>query len=289
MKEFAGKVAVVTGGASGIGLALGERFAREGMKVALADVEKPALDAGVARLAETGAPTLGVVTDVTKLESVRALERQVVDTWGAVHVLCNNAGVGAQEDVPIWELPASDWRWTFAVNVWGVIHGIQAFVPGMIARGEEGHVINTSSGNGGLILVPSTPIYSASKAAVSSITETLHLQLVQQQSKLHAHVLYPGPHMVESNIFSASRNRPAEFEREVPQASPPITLETLRQLAKGAGIDLQTTRPEVVAEHAFEGICADRFYILPGGKDGDARLRARFDGILARRNPVPQF
>jgi NAD(P)-dependent dehydrogenase (short-subunit alcohol dehydrogenase family) len=288
MKDFAGKVAVVTGGASGVGRALGARLARAGMKVVLADVEAPALERSAAALArESGADVSGVVCDVTRYESVAALERAVVARHGRVHVLCNNAGVGAHEDVPIWELPLNDWRWTFAVNVWGVIHGVKAFLPGMLAHGEEGHVVNTSSGNGGLVLVPSTPIYSASKAAVSSLTETLHLQLVQRRAKIRAHVLYPGPHIVTSNIFDARRNRPAEFAREVPQQAPPVTLDTLRSLAKLGGVELQTTTPEEVAEHAFQGLLDDAYYILPATPESEARLRERFENVLQRRNPVP--
>src|SRR5262245_14892161 len=288
MQDFAGKVAVVTGGASGIGRALGARLARAGMRVVLADVETKALERAAAEVAaETRADVSGVACDVTRLEAVEALERAVVARHGRVHVLCNNAGVGAQEDVPLWELPLSDWRWTFAVNVWGVVHGLRAFVPGMLAHGEEGHVVNTSSGNGGLVLVPGTPIYSASKAAVSAITETLHLQLVQQKARIHAHVLYPGPNIVTSNIFDARRNRPAEFTREVAQKAPPVTLDTIRSLAKLGGVELQTTTPEEVAEHAFRGLEQDAYFILPSTPESEARLRERHENVLARRNPVP--
>jgi NAD(P)-dependent dehydrogenase (short-subunit alcohol dehydrogenase family) len=288
MKDFAGKVAVVTGGASGVGRALGARLARAGMKVVLADVEAPALEKTAGELVRaTGADVSGVVCDVSRYESVEALEREVVAKHGRVHVLCNNAGVGAQEDAPLWELPLSDWRWTFAVNVWGVIHGIKAFLPGMLAHGEPGHVMNTSSGNGGLTLVAGTPIYSASKAAVSAITETLHLQLVQQKAKIRAHVLYPGPHIVTSNIFDARRNRPAEFTREVPQKAPPITLDTIRGLAKLGGVELQTTTPAEVAEHAFQGLLDDAYYVLPSTPESEARIRERFDNVLQRRNPIP--
>jgi NAD(P)-dependent dehydrogenase (short-subunit alcohol dehydrogenase family) len=288
MKDFAGKIAVVTGGASGIGRALGTRLARAGMKVVLADVEAAALAKSTDEVARaTGADVAGIVCDVTRFESVEALASQVAARHGRVHVLCNNAGVGAQEDAPLWELPLSDWRWTFAVNVWGVIHGIKAFVPGMLAHGEEGHVVNTSSGNGGLVLVPGTPIYSASKAAVSSITETLHLQLVKQKARLHAHVLYPGPHIVSSNIFDARRNRPVEFTREVPQQAPPITLDTIRSLAKLGGVELQTTTPEEVAENAFQGLLDDAYFILSSTPESEARVRERFENVLQRRNPVP--
>jgi len=287
VQDFSGKVAVVTGAASGIGRALAERFARERMRLVLADLDEAPLGSAVDALKSQGVEAIGVRTDVTRSESVEALAREATRAFGRVHVLCNNAGVGAHEDVPVWELPLSDWRWTFAVNVFGVIHGLRAFLPGMLAHGEPGHVVNTSSGNGGLTLVPSTPIYSASKAAVSSLTETLHLQLVQQKAKIRAHVLYPGPHLVASNIFEAASHRQTEFAREVPQVAPKVTLETLRAMAKQAGFELRTTAPAEVAEHVIEGLRADRYFILPESAEGDARFRERVENVLARRNPVP--
>lgn len=289
MKDFRGKTAVVTGGASGIGLAIAKAMAKEGARVVVADVEQGALDAAVAGLEASGAEAIGVRTDVTSFDSVVALEKAAVAAYGKVHVLVSNAGVGAHEDVPAWELPLNDWRWCMAVNVWGIIHGMKAFVPGMLAHGEEGHVVHTSSGNGGLILVPSTPIYSATKAAVSAITESLHLQLAMRGARIHAHVLYPGPHIVSSNIFSAARNRPEEFRREVDQVAPPITLESLGQIFDAMGRKLETTTPEEVAEHAIEGLREDRFYILPWTEEGRGRFRERVDGILEGRNPEPRF
>ena len=285
MREFADKIAVITGGASGIGLAIAQRLAKEGMKLVLADVEEPALQTSVEALRASGADVLGVPTDVTKFESVQELEQRATERHGLVHVLFNNAGVGAHEDLPLWELPLNDWRLTLAVNLWGVIHGVKAFLPGMLAHGEAGHVVNTSSGNGGLVLIPSTPIYSTSKSAVSTLTEALHLQLVQGGAKIQASVLYPGPHMVSSNIFSAWRNRQPEYEREVPHAGPPVTLETLRKFAEQAGQTLQTTTPEEVAEHVIEGLRDDAYFILQPNAEADARLRDRVENVLQRRNP----
>jgi NAD(P)-dependent dehydrogenase (short-subunit alcohol dehydrogenase family) len=276
---------VITGGASGIGRAIGARFARAGATIVLLDVEARALEGAVTALRADGANVSGVACDVSKLESVQAAEREVIARHGKVHLLFNNAGVGAHEDVPIWELPLNDWRWVFAVNVWGVIHGLHVFVPGMLAHGEPGHVVNTSSGNGGLTVVPTTPSYSASKAAVSAITETLHLQFLMNGAKLRAHVLYPGPHIVASNIFDARRNRPPEFAREKPQVAPPVTLQVLEQFAASQGRPFQATTPDEVAEHTYQGVARGEYFILPGTPESDARLRERYDGVLARRNP----
>jgi NAD(P)-dependent dehydrogenase (short-subunit alcohol dehydrogenase family) len=166
--DLQGKVAVVTGGASGVGRALADRFAREGMKLVIADVEKPALDRAVAQLEEAGAEAIGVVTDVTQREAVEALAEQTYGRFGGAHVVCNNAGVGTDETrLKIWESPDNAWRWVFSVNVWGVLHGIQAFVPRMLEAGEEGRIINTASGNGGLYPLPTTAIYPTTKAAVT--------------------------------------------------------------------------------------------------------------------------
>jgi NAD(P)-dependent dehydrogenase (short-subunit alcohol dehydrogenase family) len=286
MRAFAGRVAVVTGGASGIGRALGARFAREGMKVVLADVEKPALDATVAALRGAGAEVAGVVTDVSKLASLQALADEVYDRHGACHVLCNNAGVGTDETRSrIWDSPEADWTWTLRVNVWGVLHGIKAFVPRMLAGGEEGHVVNTSSGNGGLYPLPFTPIYATTKAAVTTITEVLHHQLRMAGSKLRAAVLYPGPHIVDTGIFRAARNRPADLppERELP---PPPTLDDIRQMTESAGATFAVTRPDEVAEYALAALREDRFWILPPeSAESDARVRARVESILARSDP----
>lgn len=289
MKDLAGKNAVITGAASGIGRSLAERFAGQGMRVVLADVEEGALGNTVEELRSAGHDVTGVVTDVTSYESVEALERAARETYGNVHLLCNNAGVGAHEDVSVWQLPLNDWRWTFAVNVNGVIHGIKAFVGNMIEHGEEGHVVNTSSGNGGLILLPTTPIYSASKAAVSSITETLHLQLTMQGAAIHAHVLYPGPHIVASTIFTCSRNRPDEFEREVEQVAPPVTLESLGDIFESMGRKLETTSCDEVADAALEGVLNDSYYILPWNDEGRKRFRDRNEGVLEGKNPEPRF
>lgn len=287
MKDFSGRTAVITGGASGIGLASAEALGAEGARIVVADVEATALDAAVARLAGQGVEAIGIQTDVSDPDSVDALAEEAEKRMGPIHILLNNAGVGPQEDVPVWEIPLNDWRWTFQVNVWGVIHGIRSFVPKMLAHGESSHIVNTSSGNGGLMVLPTTPVYATSKSAVSAVTEALYFQLAQMNSPIRVSVLYPGPHIVATNIFSARRNRPEELAREFPQSGPEMTLELIQQLAEGAGMDLPTTSPEEVAGHLMEGLRGDKYYILPASEAGDARVRERTEGVLARANPVP--
>ena len=289
MREFSGKVAVITGGASGIGRSLGQRLAREGARIVLADVEKPALDATVAELSAEGAEVTGIVTDVASYDSVEALADQVFESHPTVHILFNNAGIGTDETKSkIWESQSNDWSWAFRVNVWGVVHGIRAFVPTMIERGEEGHVVNTSSGNGGLYPIPFTPIYSTTKAAVTTISEVLHYQLQMAGSKLKASVLFPGPYIVNTGIFDAARNRPDDLPLEN-DPGPPPTLEDIRKMTEQAGMEFRVTEPEEVAECALDGLRSDRFWMLPASTSTDAAVRARLQSILERRDPVLRF
>ncbi len=289
MRELRGSVAVITGGASGIGRALAQRLAREGARIVLADVEKPALDVTVSELASEGADVTGIVTDVSSYDSVEALAHQVFERHPTVHLLFNNAGIGTDETKSkIWESQSNDWAWAFRVNVWGVVHGIRAFVPSMIERGEEGHVVNTSSGNGGLYPIPFTPIYSATKAAVTTISEVLHYQLQMAGSKLKASVLFPGPYIVNTGIFDAARNRPDDLPLEK-DPGPPPTLEDIRKMTEQAGMEFRLTEPEEVAECALDGLRSDRFWILPASKSTDAAVRARLESILERRDPVLRF
>ena len=286
MRDFAGRVALVTGGASGIGRALGARFAAEGMKVVLADVEKSALDATVAELRREGAAVTGIVTDVSDQDAVCALADEVYASHGAVHVLCNNAGIGTDETRSrIWDSSANDWTWAFRVNVWGVLHGIKAFVPRMLAGGEEGHVVNTSSANGGLYPLPTTPIYAATKAAVTTITEVLHHQLRMARAKIRASVLFPGPHIVATNIFDAGRNRPLDLPNERAGAPPPPTLDDIRRMAEQAGGKFVVTQPRDVADYSLEALQRDQFWILPPGGRSDEAVRARVESILDRGDP----
>jgi NAD(P)-dependent dehydrogenase (short-subunit alcohol dehydrogenase family) len=285
IKNLDGKVAVVTGGAGGIGRAMGERFAREGMKVVLADVDDGPLDDSVKELRADGLEVTGVRCDVSDFSSVESLRDATLDTYGAVHLLCNNAGIGAGAEGAIWEHELNDWRWAFNVNVNGIIHGINAFVPTMVSSGAEGHVVNTSSGNGGVSPLRGTPQYAVTKAAVVTLTECLYAQLQDAGSVVGASVLFPGPNMLRTGIFSSWRVRPAELAKERPRQTPYPTIEDIEAQMAAAGIEAHYTEPAEVADQVVRAVTAGDFWILPRSDSIDAQIRARADSMLARSNP----
>jgi NAD(P)-dependent dehydrogenase (short-subunit alcohol dehydrogenase family) len=283
MDSLEGKVAVVTGGGGGIGRALGVAFGRAGMKVVLADVQEGPLKASVDELRAAGVAAIGVVTDVSTYDSVVALRDAALDSYGNVHVLCNNAGIGAGAEGPIWEHDLRDWEWAIGVNMWGVIHGINAFVPAMLQSGEPGHIVNTSSGNGGISPLPSTPQYAATKAAVVTITECLYGQLAG--TALSASVLFPGPHMLRTGLFESWRSRPDRFAKTRERVTPYTTVEALEEQMKAAGVPIAYTEPSEVADAVIDAVLADRFWIHPDNPRTDDALRLRTESILGRTNP----
>ncbi len=274
MKDFKDKVVVITGGASGIGKALAAAFVAEGAKVVIGDVEKPALDKAVAEL---GGDVLGVVTDVSDAESVRALAEQVFARYGACHVLCNNAGVSVA-NMDLWETEPSDWQWVHGVNVRGIVHGVQAFVPRMIESGEEGFIMNTSSGDGGIAPLAEQVVYASSKAAVSILTECLAAQLAGRGTNLRAAIFYPSGGMLKTGIWTTKRNRPSELSREkpVPEGSE-TTFDEFMASMKKVGIDLPVQDLDELAKATLEGIKAGDFVIMVGREQMEAQLvdRAR--------------
>jgi len=286
IERLEGRVAVVTGGASGIGRAMGERFARDGMRVVLADVEQPVLDATVSALRGDGLDVMGVVTDVGDFASVEALRDATLDAHGAVHLLCNNAGVGAGAEGKMWDHTLNDWRWALDVNVWGVIHGIKAFVPGMVAGGDEGHVINTSSGNGGIAPLPGTPIYALTKSAVVTLSESLYAQLDGVGSRVGASVLFPGPNILRTGLFESWRNRPPEMANATPRTTPPTTIESFEKRMADAGVELTYTPVAEVADRVAEAVVAGTFWILPPSASTDAKVSARAASLIERSNPT---
>jgi NAD(P)-dependent dehydrogenase (short-subunit alcohol dehydrogenase family) len=210
-----------------------------------------------------------------------ALER-----YGAVHLLCNNAGIGAGAEGPLWEHELNDWRWAFNVNVYGVIHGINAFVPTMVASGQEGHVVNTSSGNGGVSPLRGTPQYAVTKAAVVTLTECLYAQLQDAGSVIGASVLFPGPNMLRTGLFNSWRNRPAALAKERPRVTPYPTVEDIERQMAAAGIKVDYTEPAEVADQVVRGVRAGDFWILAPSARIDEQIRARADSMLARTNPT---
>jgi NAD(P)-dependent dehydrogenase (short-subunit alcohol dehydrogenase family) len=281
MKDLNGKVGVVTGGASGIGKALAEAFAGEGMKLVLADIEAPALDKTVAEFTDAGHEAIGVVTDVTGVESVRHLADEAYARFGAVHVLCNNAGVGPPS-AKVWETTANDWRWTFGVNVFGVANGIVEFVPRMLASGEEGIVINTSSPDGPIAPMPMASVYAATKSALTTMTECLAAQLEADGAKVKAAVFYPsGRGLLDTGLWTSDRNRPQEFARERPRTTPAMTVAELRE----RGMPVQPL--DELARMVVDGIRQDRFMmILDADGRTEATLRGRVDKIARGENPT---
>jgi NAD(P)-dependent dehydrogenase (short-subunit alcohol dehydrogenase family) len=289
MQQFEGRVAVVTGAASGMGKAFAERFALAGMKVVLADVEQKALDVAVQDLRHREFDVLGVRADVSSADAVADLARQTLDAYGKVHIVCNNAGVAADSEVsrlmggpgvPLWEQSLKDWDWTFGVNFWGVVHGIRTFLPIMLGQGEEGHVVNTSS-IAGLTSGAALPIYGATKHAVVRVSEALHAQLKEMQSPVKVSVLCPGG--VNTRISLATRNRPDEMWDEGVARPPSDELEKReQQWAERTG--QRGLQPEVVANMVFQAIQDEQFYILPHN-EYDGAIRARMENILERRNP----
>lgn len=285
MKDLAGRVAVVTGGGGGIGRAMGESFALQGMKVVLADVQAGLLDATVASMRAEGFDVTGVVTDVTDYGSVEALRDRALETYGAVHVVCNNAGIGAGAEGPMWQHELNDWRWAIAVNVMGVVHGINAFVPVLLEQGQGGHVVNTSSGNGGVSPLPSTPQYAATKAAVVTMSECLYGQLADADPTVGVSVLFPGPHMLRTGLFESWRSRPDAFAKERPRQTPYTTVEALEEQMRAAGVNIAYTPVEEVAERVVAAIRTNTFWIQPESDRTDAQIRARAESMLARTNP----
>lgn len=283
MKDFAGKVAVVTGGASGIGRALVKELLAADAKVVIGDVEQSALDRVLEELTGSG-DLQGVVTDVSSAASFNALADKVYDLHGACHLLFNNAGVAAPS-ANVWETTENDWKWVHGVNVHGVMHGIRAFVPRMIAGGEEGHVINTSSGDGGISPLPYQSVYASSKAAVSCISECLAAQLQSEGTQLSASVFYPSGGLLDTGIWTTDRNRPAALAREKPY-DPVPTVQDFKVAAEAAGMELAFQDLDELARYCLQGIREQRFVIMIDVQDAQATLQARAERIGRAALPI---
>jgi len=278
MKSYSGKIAVVTGGAGDIGKAIAKQLLSEGATVVVSDVEKGALDLAVKELSGSGGNVTGIVTDVSDPESVESLAEQVYGQHGACHLLFNNAGVGAPS-VNVWETTVNDWKWVLGVNVMGVIHCIQSFVPRMIEGGDEGHVINTSSGDGGIAPMAGQAVYASSKASVSIITECLAAQFSQQHPKLKATIFYPAGGLLKTGIWSCARNRPEELAREKPSGQPEDLMGEFMKHAEATGMELHFQDLDDLAAALIADLKADKFVAMLGVEGAGETLHARADKI----------
>jgi len=275
MKEFKGKVAVITGAASGIGRGIAERCVSEGMKVVLADIDEVNLTKAETELKTPGGTVLGVRTDVSKRSDVELLARQALDAFGQVHLLFNNAGVAAG-GAP-WEATWNDWEWVIGVNLWGVIHGVKVFTPLMLAQNTECHIINTSS-TAGLAVGGAAGPYAVTKHAVVALSESLYLTLQRRSSLVRVSVLCPG--LVRTNIANAELHRPAELRNE------PVTMTPEMQAGLAAfKAAIEASMPPLqVADAVFDAIKKEQFYILPHPEWIEV-IQLRTDSLLRMENP----
>jgi NAD(P)-dependent dehydrogenase (short-subunit alcohol dehydrogenase family) len=263
--QVRGKVAVVTGGASGIGRAMAVRFVEAGMDVVIADIEEAVLAATASELG-----VAGIVTDVADADSVAALADATIERFGAVHLVCNNAGVGGGG--AIRDLTLNDWQWVIDVNLWGVIHGVHMFLPHLLRNPDGGHIVNTAS-VAGLVAGPGIGPYNASKYAVVAISETLAAELAADGAPVGVSVLCPG--LVRTSIFTSQRNRPAELRNETPKSEARAANEEIAQALLAEGID-----PSIVAGKVLDAVVADQFWIithpqyLPAVAERMARIQA---------------
>ena len=273
MERLRDRVAVVTGGASGIGRGIAEAFASEGMKLVIADIESAALDAAVSELRAEGATVIGIECDVSQADSVAQLAERTLEEYGAAHIVCNNAGVVDGMATGIWETPLDEWDWVMGVNLMGVIHGIHSFVPILLEQ-EEGHVINTASIAG---LIPGRGIYGVTKHACVALSECLWNDLQTRGANVGVSVLCPG--WVATRIAESDRNR-AEAPRDPAEVTPEA--EAMRKLLEGviaSGMD-----PAEVARIVVTAVKEQRFYILP--HPWQSMIEARTQNILEGNDPT---
>ena len=274
MEDLTGRVAVVTGGASGIGLALARRLAGEGMNLVLADIEEEPLQAVVAELFAEGTEALAVPTDVSVAESVEALAARTREHFGAAHLVCNNAGVATPGRA--WDGPLALWEWTFAVNLWGVVHGIRAFLP-MLLEQDEGHIVNTASA-AGLRARPFLAPYVASKHAVVGLSESLLYEMQMQDAHVGVSVLCPT--WVNTRILDGARNWLDRFGAAPEPDDESKFLAAVASEKLGHGLD-----PADVAAQTVDAVRAGRFWILPDPASIEEMLD-RGRGAAEGTNPV---
>ena len=287
MQDFSGKLAVITGGASGVGKSIAFALGREGARVLIADVDRSALESAQSELKAAGIEAYSTFCDVSSAESVNALAEKAFDELGGAQLVFANAGIGAGEGGAMWEYAMQDWQWTFNVNVWGVVNSINAFMPRLMEQNVESHMVITGSGNGAFMVLPDCPIYTATKASVMAITEALYYQVSAAQDVVKVNALFPGPHVVDTGLFNSDRVRPQELEKGGDAAGSGInSVEDMRRMMEEYGMELNTTHPDEVAVTALNGLREEKFWISPMTEETEAKIQARTDSIISRTNPV---
>jgi NAD(P)-dependent dehydrogenase (short-subunit alcohol dehydrogenase family) len=288
VQDFNGKVAIITGGASGVGRSLAFALGRKGAKIAVADVDESAMEQVAKDLAAENIEAIVRFCDVTSVDSLNALADAAGEKLGGIDLVFANAGIGAGEGGAMWDYSEKDWQWCLNVNVWGVINSIRAFMPRLVASDKEAHFVVTGSGNGAYTILPDAPIYTASKAAVHAITENLHYQCQAGGLPVKVSALFPGPHVVDTGLFNSDRVRPQDLQKEGGAPDSGITsVDDMKKMAAQFGIEMQTTHPDEVADMAVRGIEQDAFWLLETTPDTDEKIRARAQMILDRTTPVP--
>lgn len=282
MENFEGGTAVVTGGASGLGLAMAHRFAEAGMNIVLGDIEAEPLAMAEASIAARGVKVMPVRTDVAKAEEVEALAEKSYQRFGKVNVLCNNAGVGGSAGAS-WELSRKDWEWVIDVDLWSVVHGVRSFVPRMIAGGEAGHIVNTASVAGLVSGAVGAP-YTVAKFGVVALSEQLYFELGRARHNIGVSVLCPG--FVNTNIYDSGRNRQAEYGESDITPTP----EGEQRRAMLNAMREQMMQPAEIGELVFEAVRTRNLYIVPTGSEAlENAIRTRLENIVNRRNPEIQL
>jgi NAD(P)-dependent dehydrogenase (short-subunit alcohol dehydrogenase family) len=260
---------------------MAQRFADAGMNIVLGDIEAEPLAMAEASLAAKGVKVLPKRTDVAKAEDVEALAESAYKHFGAVHVLCNNAGVGGSPG-NMWELSAKDWNWVIDVDLWSVIHGVRSFVPRMIASGAEAHVVNTAS-VAGLVSGAVGGPYTVAKFGVVALSEQLYFELGRAGHNIGVSVLCPG--FVNTNIYDSGRNRQAEYGQ--PEVTP--TPEGEQRRAMLNAMRNQMMQPAEIGELVFQAVSSRNLYIIPAGSEAlENGIRTRLENIVERKNPVVQ-
>ncbi|NQY04572.1 MAG: SDR family NAD(P)-dependent oxidoreductase [Halieaceae bacterium] len=290
MQDFSGKVALITGGASGIGRSLAFALGAKGARIVVGDVDSNAMQQIEADLASENIDARVVRCDVTSEESLTAAADAATEAFGGIDLVFANAGIGAGESGALWDYSDKDWRWCLDVNLWGVINSIKVFMPRLIARGDKTHFVVTGSSNGAFVILPDAPIYTASKAAVHAITENLHYQVTAGGLQVVVSALFPGPHVVDTGLFNSGRVRPEELKKEVEGNESGInSVDDMKRMAAEWGIELETTHPDEVAAMAVAGLEKDAFWLLETTPDTDDKIRRRAAMILERSTPVPEM